>query len=278
MKKYKLSSLLMYAFVLLFVAFPLIYILVLSFMTRDEVWGVVYKFTLDNYKMLAEPAYLKTFADSLKLALISTVITAIIGYPFGYFTSKLPEKQKNIVILLITVQLWTNALIRLYGWIILLRNNGIINSALIMLGYTGDFKVLYTYGAIILGMVYSLLPFMILPVFSSSEKLDPSLVEASRDLGADALKAFFTVTFKLTLPGLLSGVVLVFVPSMGLFFISDLLGGGKIMLVGNLIQNQLLTAKNQPFGAALSVTLIIIMALSIMIYTKVTKSDLEGIV
>ena len=179
--------------------------------------------------------------------------------------------------LLVVVPFWTNALVRIYGWMIILRAKGVLNHLLMSLGLIDTpLKILYTYGAVLLGMVYSLLPFMILPVYTSVEKMDWSLVEAARDLGANAAQAFLTVTLKLTLPGVLSGFVLVFVPSIGLFFISDLLGGGKIMLVGNLIKNQLMQARDWPFGAALSVVMMIMTFAIIFLYRKLThSSDLE---
>ncbi len=268
----------LYVFTVVFVLIPLIYILVLSFLQRDVLWGVTNEFTVSNYARIFDPVYLKTFADSLRMALATTVITTLIGYPFGYFMAKLAPKRRALVMLLIVVPFWTNALVRIYGWMILLRTNGVLNHILLALGAIGEpLKILYTYGAVLVGMVYSLLPFMILPVYNSVEKMDWSLVEASRDLGASSIQAFFTVTLKLTLPGVLSGFVLVFVPSIGLFFISDLLGGGKIMLVGNLIKNQLLQARDWPFGAALSVVMMAMTLFIIWLYRKITHSnDLEG--
>lgn len=268
----------LYVFTVVFVLIPLIYILVLSFLQRDVLWGVTNEFTVSNYARIFDPVYLKTFADSLRMALATTVITMLIGYPFGYFMAKLAPKRRALVMLLIVVPFWTNALVRIYGWMILLRTNGVLNHILLALGAIGEpLKILYTYGAVLVGMVYSLLPFMILPVYNSVEKMDWSLVEASRDLGASSIQAFFTVTLKLTLPGVLSGFVLVFVPSIGLFFISDLLGGGKIMLVGNLIKNQLLQARDWPFGAALSVVMMAMTLFIIWLYRKITHSnDLEG--
>lgn len=268
----------LYVFTLIFVFFPLLYILGMSFLKKDVLWGVTNELTLDNYRMLFDPVYLKTFLDSLKLAFATTAITTLVGYPFGYFMGKLPPKRRGGLMLLVVVPFWTNALVRIYGWMIILRTKGVLNGLLLTLGVIDrPVKILYTYGAVLIGMVYSLLPFMILPVYSSVEKMDWSLVEASRDLGANAVQAFFTVTLKLTLPGVLSGFVLVFVPSIGLFFLSDLLGGGKIMLVGNLIKNQLLEARNWPFGAALSVVMMVMTLLIIGLYRKVTHSrDLEG--
>ena len=182
-----------------------------------------------------------------------------LGYPFGYFMAKLGPKWKKRTMLLLMIPFWTSSLIRLYGWIIIFRAGGVLDSVLMALHITSEpLKVLYTYPAVVVGMVYALLPFMIFAVYSSAEKLDFSLVEAARDLGASPMKAFLTVSLKLTLPGLLSGVVLTFVPSMGLFFIADLLGGNKVVLVGNLIQTQLMNAHNWPFAAALSVVLLVL--------------------
>lgn len=268
----------LYIFSILFVAIPLIYVVVLSFLKKDILWGVTNEFTLDNFKKMFDPVYLKTFADSLKLAFLTTIVTLILGYPFGYFMSKLKFKMRSIMMLLIVVPFWTNALVRIYGWMIILRTNGILNNILISVGIVSEpLKILYTYSAVLIGMVYSLLPFMILSVYTSAEKLDWSLVEAARDLGATRFQAFLTVTLKLTLPGILSGVVLVFVPSIGLFFLADLLGGGKIMLVGNLIKNQLLVARDWPFGAALSVVMMIMTTVIIWLYRKISHTkDLEG--
>nr|WP_050699440.1 ABC transporter permease [Anaeromassilibacillus senegalensis] len=268
----------LYLFTIVFVVIPLIYIVVLSFLQKDVLWGVTNQFTLNNYAKMFDPVYGKTFLDSLKLAFATTLITTLMGYPFGYFMARLAPNRRNFVMLLVVVPFWTNALVRIYGWMILLRTKGVLNQALLALGIVDEpIKILYTYGAVLIGMVYSLLPFMILPVYSSVEKMDWSLVEAARDLGAGRIKAFFTVTLKLTLPGVLSGFVLVFVPSIGLFFLADLLGGGKIMLVGNLIKNQLLQARDWPFGAALSVVLMLMTFLIIFLYRKLTHSkDLEG--
>lgn len=279
MKKTWRLSIPLIVFTVVFVALPLVYIFVLSFLKRDVLWGVTNQFTLDNYKKLLDPVYLKTFATSFELALSTTLITMLIGYPFGYFMGRLMPQRRKLVMLLVVVPFWTNALVRIYGWMILMRSGGVFNSILLNLGLVDvPAKMLYTYGAVLVGMVYSLLPFMILPVYSSVEKMDWGLVEAARDLGASRFTAFMTVTLKLTLPGLLSGFVLVFVPSIGLFFISDLMGGGKIMLVGNLIKNQLLQSRDWPFGAALSVMLMALTLFIIWGYRKITKSDLEGLV
>lgn len=270
----------MYIFTILFVALPILYMFLLSFLTRAEVWGVDFTFTLDNYKRIAEPLYRDTFIESLKLAFLSTILVVLIGYPYGYFMARMSAVWKKRMMLLIMIPFWTSALIRLYGWIIVFRTNGVLDRFLMGLHITGKpLKLLYTYPAVVVGMIYALLPFMILSVYSSAEKLDFTLVEAARDLGASSFKAFWTVSFKLTLPGLLSGVILSFIPSMGLFFIADILGGNKIVLVGSVIQEQLTKGRNQPFAAALSAVLMILTTVMIRIYRKVTgTSELEGLV
>ena len=278
-KKYWLTLLPLYIFSLVFVAAPLVYMVVLSFLQRAEGWGVTSQFTFNNYIQIFQPVYLQTFADSLKLALISTTFIALIGYPFGYFMAKLSPKGKQRMMLALMIPFWTNSLIRLYGWIIIFRANGPLDQILMGLNITQKpLKLLYTYPAVVVGMVYALLQFMIFAVYSSAEKIDWNLVEAARDLGASPLQAFFTVTLKLTLPGLLSGVILTFIPSMGLFFIADILGGNKVVLVGSLIQDQLIKAHNIPFAAALAVILMIMTTLMIALYRKVAGvRDLEGL-
>ena len=274
-----LTVLPMYAFTLVFVLGPLVYMFVLSFLERAEGWGVTNAFTLANYLNILNPIYLDTFIESFKLAITSTLLIILIGYPFGYFMAKLSPKWKKRVMLMLMIPFWTSSLIRLYGWIIIFRANGTLDKVLMAVGLTErPLKLLYTYPAVVVGMVYALLQFMVLAVYSSAEKMDWSLVEAARDLGASPLQAFLTVTLKMTLPGLLSGVILTFIPSMGLFFIADLLGGNKIVLVGSLIQDQLMKAHNWPFAAALSVVLMLLTSLMISVYKRVTHStELEGL-
>lgn len=268
----------LYIFIIFFVLIPLCYILWLSFQTRDDIWGYVNKFTLENYSRIFDASYVKVFTDSIKLAFLTTVMTLLIGYPFAYFMAKLKPFGRNIVMFLVIVPFWTNALVRMYGWMIIISSNGVINNALLHLGIIDvPIKFLYTYGAVLLGMFYFLLPFMILPIYTSIQKMDWSVCEAARDLGASKWKTFWTVTIPLTMPGIMSGCVLVFIPSIGLFFVSDIMGGGKLMLGGNAIKNELLTAHDWPFGAALSVIMLILMLSFIFLYRKITgQKDLEG--
>lgn len=269
----------MYLFTIAFVMLPLIYLLILSFLKRADVWGVVGEPTIANYLKILQPVYMKTFAESFQLAILTTGITLLVGYPFGYFMARLDAARKKLMMLLVVIPFWTSALMRMYGWIVLFRSNGLLDRVLLGTGVTSEpLRLLYTYPAVLVGMVYSLLPFMILSVYSSTEKMDWTLVEAARDLGASRFRAFWTITVKMTLPGILSGIVLVFIPSMGLFFIADILGGGKVMLVGNLIQNELQGARDWPFAAALSVILMVFTSVMIWLYRRLTKvKDLEGL-
>lgn len=274
-----LTLLPIYLFTLLFILGPLVYMAALSFMTREEGWGVAAEFTLKNYQDIFQPVYLNTFGESLKLAFLSTGLVVLLGYPFGYFMAKLTAKWKRRTMLLMMIPFWTSSLLRLYGWVIIFRAGGVFDQALTALHIINEpLKLLYTYPAVVVGMVYALLPFMIFSVYSSAEKLDFRLVEAARDLGAGPVRAFLTVSLKLTLPGLLSGVVLTFVPSMGLFFIADILGGNKVVLVGSLIQEQLMKVHNWPFAAALSIALLVLTSVILFLYRKISGvKDLEGL-
>ena len=253
-----------------FVGIVLLYLLALSFFTpTGEGYGVRPGFTLENYRRLLSPAYLQVLGKSLLLAFYTTLICLGLGYPFGYCMARAGRKWRGILMLLVIVPFWTNALVRIYGWKILLMGNGPVNDLLMALHLTDKpLKLLNTYGAVLLGMVYALIPFMILPVYSSVEKMDWSLVAAARDMGAGPMRAFVTVTLPLTAPGAMAGVVLTFVPAIGLFFISDLLGGATDMYVGNLVRDQMLKAKDLPFAAAVSVVLLILTLLILRLYRR----------
>ena len=268
----------LYLFTIVFVLGPVLYMVAISFAQNGAGAGFRWAFTLENFARMREPLYVQCFRESLQLAISTTVLNVLIGYPFGYHMAKLSAKGKRIMLFLVMTPFWTSSLIRLYGWIILLQAKGAFNNALIALGVIDKpLKILYTYPAVLIGMVYGLLPFMILAVFTSVEKMDWTLAEAARDLGASRIKAFFTVTLRMTLPGLLSGVILTFIPSMGLFFIADLLGGNKIVLVGSLIQDQMTRGGNQPFAAALALVLAVMTTLLLWLYRKLTgMKQLEG--
>ncbi len=258
---------------------PLIYIVIVSFMIRSGNSFSV-GFTLDNYLLLLEPLYISIFIDSFKLALISTFFIACIGYPFGYFMARQKDSTKKIMMTLLMIPFWVSGLIRLYGWIIFFRSNGLLDIILMTFSITDEpLKLLYSYPAVVTGMVYALLPFMIFSVYQSVEKVNWNIENAARDLGASKMKAFWTVTFPMTLPGLLSGVILTFIPSMGLFFIADIMGGNKIVLIGNIISDFMTRGKNMTAAAAMAVVLLILTYLAVFIYKKITKTDkVEGLV
>lgn len=266
----------LYLWTVLFVLAALGYVIGLSLQSRGELIGVSGQWTLDNYARLREPQYFQVLVNSLRLAALTTLLCALIGYPFGYLMARLKLAARSIVTLLLVVPFWTNSLIRIYGWRILLIGNGPINTLLMNLGWIQQpLKLLNTEGAVFLGMVYALVPFMILPSSTAVEKLDYSVVEAARDLGASPLHAFFTVTVPLTLSGLMAGCVLVFIPSTGLFFLNDLLGGSKTMLAGNLIQS-LMKSRDLPMASTLSVLMLAVTGVVIALYRK-AGGDADGL-
>lgn len=266
----------LYLWTVLFVLAALGYVIGLSLQSRGELIGVSGQWTLDNYARLREPQYFQVLVNSLRLAALTTLLCALIGYPFGYLMARLKPASRSIVTLLLVVPFWTNSLIRIYGWRILLIGNGPINTLLMHLGWIQQpLKLLNTEGAVFLGMVYALVPFMILPSSTAVEKLDDSVVEAARDLGASPLHAFFTVTVPLTLSGLMAGCVLVFIPSTGLFFLNDLLGGSKTMLAGNLIQS-LMKSRDLPMASTLSVLMLAVTGVVIALYRK-AGGDADGL-
>lgn len=261
---------------ILFFVFPLIFILVMSFAVRGLYGGVEYSFTLENYVRFFDPLYLNILWESILIAALTTVICLVFGYPFAYIVARAPRKYRNILLMLIVVPFWTNSLIRTYAWIVLLRTEGVINTVLLQLGVISEpFEMLYNTGAVMVGLAYTLFPFMVLPLYASIEKLDQNLLEAASDLGAKPWQTFAKVTLPLTMPGVVAGCLLVFIPTLGLFFIPDLMGGSKTMLIGNLIRNQFLTARDWPFGSAASVILMILTLIFVLIYLR-SGGDKKG--
>ncbi len=253
----------------LFVGLSLTYIIGLSLMTRGVDFEAGAPYGLHNYQRIASPLYLRSLLLSLRLAFFTALFCLLLGYPFAYFMAKSTARARTWLMMLLIVPFWTNALIRIYGWKILLSTTGPLNQALLGIGLIDKpIRMLYTDFAVLLGMVYGMIPFMVLPVFSAVERMDWAMVEASRDLGASPLRAFLTVTLPMTLPGVLAGLVLTFIPSIGLFFISDLLGGSNTMLWGNMVHNELLKSRDLPFAAALSVILLALTGLVILLYRR----------
>jgi spermidine/putrescine transport system permease protein len=252
-----------------FFVLPLIMIVIVSFCTRGEVGEIVYSFTLSNYAKLIDPLYINIFIKSAVIALGTTVLCLVFGYPFAFIVAKANKKVKPILLMLIMLPFWTNSLVRTYAMIILLRTEGIINTVLINIGLISQpLELMYNNLAVMIGMLYMMFPFMVLPLYASIDKLDMRLLEAADDLGAKPVNKFLKVTLPLTKGGILSGSLLVFVPTLGLFFITDLMGGSKVVLMSNLIKNQFLTARDWPFGSAISVVLVIVMIATIAFYVK----------
>ena len=257
----------------LLVAVPLIYVGVMSFCSIDQYYNVVFQFTTENYARLASADYMKIYGQSLLIAFVTTVICILVGYPFSWLIARTKNRYKKILYMLVIVPFWTNSLIRVYGWRTFLGTNGWLNTALQFLHLTdGPLDFLYNRGTTILGMVYCLLPFMILPLYTSIEKLDQSLLEASADLGAKRTKTFLEVVLPLTSGGIFSGSIMIFIPCLGYFFISDILGGGNSDVIGNLIERQFQSGNNWPLGAALSIVLIVITLILVKLYQRMGGS------
>ena len=259
----------MVVWLLAFVVVPTAILFVYSFCERDEVGGVVFRFTLDNYQRVFDPVYLRIFARSVGYAGLTTAICVVVGYPVAYYIARATEERRNRLLLLVMVPFWTSFLIRTYAWITILKQEGLLNgfAQSLHLGL-GPFNFLYTPTAVIIGLVYAYLPFMILPIYGSAEKLDNSLIEAAYDLGAGPVRAFSAVIVPLTMPGIAAGTLLVFVPAIGMFAITDLMGGAKVPMIGNVIQNQFLQARDWPFGAALGVVFMLMFAVTYVILQR----------
>jgi spermidine/putrescine transport system permease protein len=252
-----------------FLILPLVLVILLSFLSRGPYGDVVFTFNLRNYARLLDPIYLRILGYSLSTAGLTTLLTILIGYPLAAYIARVPVRQRSFLLFLILVPFWTNFIIRIYAWIMILRTEGILNSTLLNLGIISvPLDLLYTPAAVLIGMVYEFLPFMVLPLYTSLEKIEPAQLEAAADLGARPWRAFLRVTLPLSIPGMIAGSILVFIPAMGMFVVPDLMGGAKTVLVGNLIRNQFLTARDWPFGAAASMVLLLSTLAVTLIYTR----------
>lgn len=248
---------------------PLILVAVMSFCQTDEYYNVVYRFTTENYRKLLSTDYLKIYGQSLLISLITTVLCVLIGYPFSYVIARTKSTKKKLLYMLVIIPFWTNSLIRIYGWRSFLGNTGWLNKLLLFLHIAEEpVEFLYKTGTTVLGMVYCFIPFMVLPLYTAIEKLDGSLLEASSDLGARPIRTLFEVIIPLTSSGIFSGCIMVFIPCLGYFFVSNILGGGNTDMIGNLIERQFKSANNWPLGAALSIILILVTLILVKIYQK----------
>ena len=276
-------------FIGVFMLLPICLMAYVSILERGEYGGVVWgDHTLEAYvhfaferdldgSLVANSDYLRIFLRSIGLSLLTLLLTLIVGVPTALYMALQPERYRNLLVFLVTIPFWTNLLVRNYAWILLLRNNGLIDATLANLGLTSEpISILYTPLAIGIGLTYSFLPFMVLPVYASLEKLDLRLVEAAFDLGANHLKALTRVVIPLALPGIAAGSILVLIPSLGAYVTPELLGGSKSMMIGNLIQTQFGAARNWPFGAALAFVLLSVVLLSMMIYSMRFQRNRDG--
>lgn len=268
----KITVAIIFSWLIFFVLIPNLLVLTVSFLTRDGSDFYALPFTLDNYINLFNPLYAQVVWNSLYMSGIATIICLLIGYPFAFMVSKINPKYRPFLLFLVVLPFWTNSLIRIYGMKVFLGVKGVLNTMLMDMGILSEpIRILNTEVAVIIGLVYLLLPFMILPLYSAIEKLDGRLLEAARDLGANAVQRFFRVILPLTMPGIVAGCLLVLLPAMGMFYVADLLGGAKVLLVGNVIKSEFLISRNWPFGSAISIGLTILMALLIFVYYRANK-------
>lgn len=270
MSKRKQGSILAYPYIIwsaIFIVVPLLLILFLSFTIKTDN-GII--FSLANYKKILNPLYLEVFWYSIWLAFLSTIICLILGYPVAYIISKFNIKKRNLLILLFIIPMWLNFLLRTYAWMTILNQNGILNSILNFFGFN-SVKMLYTEGATLLGMVYNFLPFMVIPIYTLLIKIDKNLINASYDLGATKMQTFRKVILPLSLPGVVSGITMVFMPAVSTFVISRLLGGSKYLLVGNLIEQEINAVGDWNLGSAIAIFMMILILLSMVFMNRYEK-------
>jgi spermidine/putrescine transport system permease protein len=252
-----------------FALIPFLLICTVSFMTRSETALIVPQLSFEGYGDILAPAFLRIFWNSMLLAGTTALVCLATGYPFAYVLARLGARGKNLLLMLVIIPFWTNSLIRSYALVFILKTNGLLNQVLMASGLIDHpVRMLYSDLAVLIGLVYTLVPFMILPIYASVEKLDPQLIEVAQDLGAGKIRTFLHVALPLTMPGIVAGITLVFLPALGMFYIPDILGGAKSLLIGNFIKNQFMTARNWPAGAAASILLTLIMIVLIAVYQR----------
>ena len=262
---------------ILFVTIPMLYIIFISFMSRGVFGDVVYEFSTESYETILDPTYFQVILKSLKAAGLTTVLCLLIGYPFAYIIARKPKETASKMITLLMIPFWTNSLMRLNSWLLLFQTSGPVNNFLVNTGLVDSpISFIYTDELVLIGLVTNMLPFAVLPMYSTIEKLEKSLLEASADLGANSRVTFMRITLPITFPGIFSAIILTFIPSLGIYTVTDMLGGGKVLFIGNIIKNQFGSIRNWPLGAALSVLLILVTMLLIFIYTRFAKiEDME---
>lgn len=269
MKKSSLGLMPVLLWLSLFLVVPMLIVIGISFMGRDELGNVVFDFNLDAYATFFDPLYLGIYWDTIVLSVLTTILCLLLSYPLAYYIANAGPKMQTWGLALITIPFWINFLIRTYAWVLLLRTQGVVNNLLIDLGFIQEpLQMLYTKGAVLLGMVYTFIPFMVLPIYVALEQMDKKLLEAASDLGATGWKAFWHITLPQTRSGIMTGSVLVYVSTTGMFVVTDILGGAKSAMISNIIQSQFLGARNWPFGSALSVIFVITSLILIGLFNK----------
>jgi spermidine/putrescine transport system permease protein len=257
-----------------FFALPLLLIFVISFLSRNDLGYPVLPLTLENYQQTFDPLYLNLFLFSLWISLLTTVITLLISFPVALFIARTPKRWRSFLVILVMIPFWTNFLVRTYALQFLMRANGPVNTLLLGLGVIHEpISILSTPLAVLIGLVYGELPFMILPLYTSLEKFDWSLIDAAQDLGANIRRAFVRVMLPLTMPGVLAGSILVFVPSVGSYITVELMGGGKTNMIGRVIAAQFGAASNWPFGSAISLLLMVVVTIAALVYFRVGRGE-----
>ncbi|MFA0815548.1 MAG: ABC transporter permease [Anaerofustis sp.] len=269
MKKTKILGYPYVFWMALFILFPMVLMMIYAFTVSDAT-GM--RFSLENIREFFTPIYLNVFLKSLELALISTVLCLALGYPMAFLISRMEPKKRNFFLILVILPTWMNFLLRTYSWMNILGKNGIINKLLELLNLPAA-DLLYNNGAVLLGMIYNFLPFMIYPIYSILVKIKPSYLEAAMDLGASKGRAFFKVTLPLSVPGIITGITMVFMPAVSTFVIPDLLGGGQSVLIGNVIQTQFLVSGDWNFGSALSVIMMLVILIAMRIMNRFDSTD-----
>lgn len=268
----KITIFIIISWVLLFILLPNIIIIIISFLKKDNYNLIIFKFSFNNYLNLLDFLYIRVFVNSLFISFVTTIICLLIGYPFAWCLTKISDKKKSLMLFFLFLPFWVNSLIRIYCLKIFLGINGWLNNILLYLKIINyPIHIIYTPTAVIIGLVYILLPFMIVPIYSSFEKLDQLCIEAAKDLGAKSWKIFFYIIIPLTSSGIIAGCLLVFLPSMGMFYISDLMGGSKNLLIGNIIKNQFLNIRDWPLGAATSTIITLFTGILLILYFKTIK-------
>ncbi|MEC0372784.1 ABC transporter permease [Paenibacillus chibensis] len=278
MRKSKFLMLPVLLWMAIFLLIPMVIVVVISFMNRDTLGNVVFGFSLTGYKTFFDSLYLGIYWDTLVLSVVTTAICLLVSYPLAYYIANASPKIQTWGLVLITIPFWINFLIRTYAWVLLLRTQGVVNTLLLHFGWIQDpVQMLYTKGAVLLGMVYNFIPFMVLPIYVALEQMDKRLLDAASDLGASRWKAFRHITLPQSKSGIMTGCVLVYVSTTGMFVVTDILGGAKSMMISNVIQSQFQGARNWPFGSALSVIFVITSLILILLFNRAMQSKADRV-